>query len=149
LPNLSSSSILSGPNSPLKRALIADIDKKKGKFAEGKINNSQSEMNNSERKYSELLAIRKIAGEIELWKYEAIKLRLADKTYFIPDFFVMLSNLRLQFHEVKVKWKVKGKEKVHYEDDARVKIKVAAEMYPMFQFIGCYLGKDGWEYEEF
>lgn len=99
-------------------------------------------MNKLEERYAAELEIKRRAGLIEWFKFEGIKLRLADNTFLTPDFFVMLPDGMLQVHETKGFW----------EDDARVKIKVAAELYP-FQFIGVRAKpkKDGggWEIEEF
>ena len=39
--------------------------------------------------------------------------------------------------------------KGHWEDDARVKIKVAATQHPWFRFLAVKAGKTGWQYETF
>jgi len=95
-------------------------------------------MNGLEKLYQEYLFFRRAAGEILWYKYEGIKLRLADKTFYNPDFVVMTHEGFLEIHEVKGFW----------EDDARVKIKVAAQMFP-FRFLGITKTKDGWKEEEF
>lgn len=84
----------------------------------------QGKMNKTELEYEQQLKWRQRAGEIAWYKFEGIKLRLADNTFYTPDFFVMLTDGALEVHEVKG----------HWTDDARVKIKVAADLYP-FQFI--------------
>lgn len=98
--------------------------------------------NKAEAAYENFLELRKNAGEILWHRFEAIKLRLADKTFYEPDFAVMLSDGQMEIHEVKG----------HWEDDARVKIKVAAEMYP-FRFIAIMSEKnvpaDRWKIEVF
>lgn len=71
----------------------------------------------------------------ERWMYEAIKLRLAGNTFYTPDFFLPRS---LKFVEVKGFWR----------DDARVKIKVAAEMFPMFEFIAVTKDRRSGEWTE-
>lgn len=81
-------------------------------------------MNDMESRYAKHLESRRIAGEIEWYKFEGIKLRLADNTFYTPDFAVMLIDGTIELHETKG----------HWTDDARVKIKVAADMYP-FRFI--------------
>lgn len=81
-------------------------------------------MNKTEENYARVLEVRRRSGEIQWWAYEAIKLRLADNTYYTPDFDVMRADGLLEIHEVKG----------HWEDDARVKIKVAAEQFP-FRFL--------------
>lgn len=97
-------------------------------------------MNGHEEKYAFQLQSQRNLGVISWFRFEPIKLRLADKTFYSPDFMVQLPDGLLEFHEVKGFW----------EDDARVKIKVAAEQYPEFQFVGVTWNKrDGWKEERF
>ncbi|MXO67773.1 DUF1064 domain-containing protein [Altererythrobacter marinus] len=91
-------------------------------YALGRLKTGQ--MNKTEAEYARELELRKSAGEIAWYRFEGLKLRLADKTFYTPDFAVMLSTGELECHEVKGFW----------QDDARVKIKVAADQYP-FRFI--------------
>lgn len=97
-------------------------------------------MNKTEARYAAHLESLKHAGEVLWYRFEGLKLRLADSTFYTPDFAVMLADGQMEMHEVKGFW----------TDDARVKIKVAAEMYP-FAFIAIKaLPKgQGWEVEEF
>jgi hypothetical protein len=96
-------------------------------------------MNKTEKAYAEHLQLRQQAGEVAWFAFEAVKLRLADKTFYTPDFSVMLADGTIEQHEVKGFW----------EDDARVKIKVAASMFP-FRFFGIQKDKSkGWKVEEF
>jgi len=95
-------------------------------------------MNKTEEAYGRVLETRKFAGEVLWYKFEGMKFRLADNTFYTPDFNVLLANGELQMHEVKGFW----------EDDARVKIKVAASMYP-FDFIAVKKCKGGFSVEEF
>lgn len=95
-------------------------------------------MNKLEASYASQLDLRKAAGEILWYAFETIKLRLANNTFLTVDFFVMTTDLELQAHEVKGFW----------EEDARVKIKVAADKYP-FRFIGVRKIKSEWVFEEF
>lgn len=99
-------------------------------------------MNRTEAAYAQHLEARRAAGEVAWFKFEGMKLRLADNTFYSPDFAVMLAGGDLEIHEVKGFW----------ADDARVKIKVAADMYP-FRFIAikARAKKDGgsWAIEEF
>lgn len=100
------------------------------------------ERNKTEAAYEQLLESMKIAGEVVWYRFEGLKLRLADNTFYTPDFFVMSADGRLEAHEVKGFW----------QDDARAKIKIAAEMYP-FRFIAAKprtkKNGGGWEIEEF
>ena len=77
-------------------------------------------MNKTEEAFSEILDKWLTAREIIRWDYEPEKLRLADRTFYTPDFRVIDSESRVVFYEVKG----------HWEDDAKVKIKVAAEQHP-------------------
>jgi hypothetical protein len=102
----------------------------------------QGTMNKTEAAYAALLDQRKLAGEIAWHKFEGLKFRLADNTFYTPDFVVMLTDGRLQAHEVKGFW----------QDDARAKIKIAADMYPVeFIAVKPKAKKDGggWERESF
>ena len=71
-------------------------------------------------------------------RFESIKLRLADRTWYTPDFFVYLPDGTVQVVEVKGFWR----------DDARVKIKVAAEQYPEFRFVAARYIKKQWHLED-
>jgi hypothetical protein len=81
-------------------------------------------MNKTEQAYAERLEVRRQTGDIAWYGFEGIKLRLADKTFYTPDFAVMLPDGGIEFHEVKG----------FMRDDAAVKIKVAAEQFWMFRF---------------
>lgn len=100
------------------------------------------QMNKTEAAYGEALEKRRIAGEVAWYKFEGVKLRLADNTFYTPDYAVMLADGRMEMHEVKGYW----------QDDARVKIKIAADLYP-FRFIAlkAKAKKDGggWAMEDF
>ena len=96
------------------------------------------EMNKTEAAYEAHLAALQFSGEILWYKFEGLKFRLADNTFYTPDFAVLLASGALEAHEVKGQWL----------DDARVKIKVAASIYPL-QFIGVQKDGKGWKYENF
>lgn len=112
----------------------------KGMLALGRLKTGQ--MNKTEEAYSRYLDLLKQAGEILWFKFEGVKLRLADNTFYTPDFTVMGANGLMEMHEVKGFW----------QDDARVKIKVAADLYP-FRFIAAKpkakKAGGGWEVEAF
>jgi len=112
----------------------------KKRFALGRL--KTGEMNKLEAKYSEHLEGLKQTGEVLWWKFEGIKLRLADNTFYTGDFAVQAADEVVEIHEVKGFW----------QDDARVKIKVAASLYP-FRFFAVkpVAKKDGggWKREEF
>lgn len=94
--------------------------------------------NRTEAAYELHLLERARAGEVVWFRFEGLKLRLADSTFYTPDFAVMLAGGQMECHEVKGYWL----------DDARVKVKVAAELYP-FRFIAATKSKTGWDKEVF
>jgi len=94
-------------------------------------------MNKTEAEYAGLLDLRKKAGDIAWWAFEPFKIRLADRTFYDVDFGVMLSDGRLEVHEVKGGF---------ITDDGRVKLKVAAEHFPA-QFYLCQKVKKAWHVE--
>lgn len=107
-------------------------------------------MNKAEQGYAAHLETRRLRGEIDWFKFEAVKLKLADKTFFSPDFLVLTGLGELQVHEVKAAWKDKktNQHKMHIEDDANIKIKTAAELFP-FRFYLCWLHPVfGWMVDE-
>lgn len=99
-------------------------------------------MNKTEVAYEAYLKTLLMAGELLWYKFEGLKFRLADNTFYTPDFCIMLPDGQIEIREVKGFW----------QEDARVKIKVAAEMYP-FKFVAVKAKTKkmggGWEYEVF
>lgn len=115
----------------------------KGGVARARRRHEPGQMNSTEKRYAaSVLEPRRMAGEIEAYHFEKVKIRLADKTFYTPDFMVILPSMEIEFHEVKG----------HWEDDARVKIKVAAETFPARFISAMPVAKKhggGWKIEEF
>ena len=107
-----------------------------GAFALGRL--PAGTMNKTEAAYDQHLEARQEAGEILWRKFEGVKLRLAKDCFYTCDFVVMTADRELEMHEVKG----------HWTDDARVKIKVAAALYP-FKFVAVRKEKGGWALEKF
>lgn len=97
------------------------------------------EMNKTEAKYAAYLEAQKIAGRVLSYDFEAVTLKLAKCVRYTPDFHVMAFDGHIEFHEVKGVWR----------DDAKVKIRTAADKFPMYRFVACYRKRNGWEFEEF
>ena len=93
-------------------------------------------MNKLEAEYAQLLGLLKHGGDILDWRYEPIKLRLAHKTFYTPDFLVIQPD-GFEFHETKG----------FMRDDAAVKLKVAAQLYPWFRFVLVKKSKSGFSYK--
>lgn len=82
---------------------------------------SKDDMNKLEAEYAAFLDLD---PSVVFWSFQAMKLRIAKRTWYTPDFLVMRKNGRLQIHETKG----------HWEDDARVKWKVIRELFPFEVF---------------
>jgi hypothetical protein len=82
-------------------------------------------MNQLETAYAAHLETRKRLGDILDYKFEALKLRLADKCFLTVDFWVMLADGTLEAHETKG----------FLEGDAWIKLKWAAKEYWWFRFL--------------
>jgi hypothetical protein len=78
------------------------------------------QMNGLEKRYAAHLDVLRHAGDVLWYRFEGMKLRLADRTFYTPDFAVIVAGGALEMHECKG----------FMEDDALVKIKVAATQYP-------------------
>lgn len=106
--------------------------------AKGKKKPRYGKMNLLEAAYAEVLAVRELKGEVIWWGFEALRFRLADGTYYCPDFAVQLADGTIELHETKGRWM----------ESARLRIKVAADRFP-FRFVAIKNIKGKWEYEEF
>jgi hypothetical protein len=109
----------------------------KGRLAKGT-------MNATETKYAAHLDELRLAGDVLWWKFEAITLTLAPKTTLTPDFMLMLADGAIELHDVKGA-------KAIYTDDAKVKMKVAAQMFPFVFRVVFPVAKGeggGWSIEE-
>lgn len=98
-------------------------------------------MNKTEQAYGLHLEMLRQNGHLAWFKFEGVKLRLADNTFYTPDFAVMKSDGQMQMHEVK------GARAI-FQDDAKVKVKVAAEAYPFVFLVAYPVAKNkggGWE----
>lgn len=96
-------------------------------------------MNGLETAYSQVLEARRLAGEIKMWRFESVNLRLADRTWVKLDFKVTPNSGPEEYHETKGRWR----------EDARVKMKVAAEQFPEYSFFGVQRIKREWVFEQF
>jgi hypothetical protein len=118
------------------KAAAATLSKVKAK---GRTKHERGQMNRVEREYAAELDLRLKADDIVWWGFEALTLRLADRTTYTPDFVILHNDGLVEIVEIKG----------HWEDDARVKIKVAAEQFFMFQFVAITVTKRGKKREEF
>lgn len=108
------------------------------RFARPRTRPEPGTMNKLETQYAQHLELRKRAGEIVDYRFERMRLKLAGNTFYTPDFMVTTLD-RIEMHETKGFW----------EDDARVKIKVAADQFPEFLFVAVQWKQKTWVFEEF
>ena len=95
-------------------------------------------MNRTEAAYALALELRKHTGEVAWYAFEAMTFKLAKDTRYTPDFVVMLADGSIELHEVKG----------FFEDDAKVKVKVAASMFPfVFRLVRAKAKRDGGGFE--
>ena len=102
----------------------------------------KSRKNQTERRCeNEVLWPRYQRGEIAAWSFESVKFRLADATFYTPDFMVIAHDC-IEIVEVKGSYE---------REDARIKWKCAAEQFPWFRWIVArWMGKKkGWKIEEY
>ena len=85
------------------------------------------QMNRTEELYAGELAVLKQTGEVVDWWFESITLKLADNTRYTPDFGVLYADGVFEFVDVKGAGPIDPK--------SLVKIKCAAEKFPLFKFV--------------
>jgi len=116
---------------------------KRRPFARGKGRGSRrvpGQMNGWESDWAARLQTQLAAGEIVAYWFEAVTFKLADDTRYTPDFVVMLPTGELVIHEIKGPI---------MQDDAWVKLKVFAELFPFRTTLARKMRKHGeWEIKE-
>jgi hypothetical protein len=89
-------------------------------------------MNKTETEFSFFLEARRRKGEIDGWRYEPVRLRLADGAWYKPDFMSWTHDIEeLPSVAVVVFYEVKG---AHIREAAMVRFKVAREQFPWASF---------------
>ncbi len=111
------------------------------------------ERNKTEAAYEQHLELLHRAGEIDGFGFEKIKLKLADNTFFTPDFLVFAKDGVVELHDTKgTKKKLRAngtKEAVPWiEEDAKIKLKLVAEQFP-FRVFAVFKTPDGWQRQQF
>jgi hypothetical protein len=104
-------------------------------------------MNATERKYSEYLEAQRHIGVIVDWIYEPGSFKLAPDCHYRPDFFVVYADGSCELIDVKGYNRKQNGPVV--EEDAQVKIKVAAERFWFFGWAQTWRTQDGWQRRDF
>ena len=104
----------------------APVPEKPKARAEARDGELPERMNKTERRYLlEVLEPQRRSGQIrEIW-FESVNLRLGENTHYRPDFMVITAYNRIEFHEIKGAF---------IREDAMIKFKAAARMYPCFHW---------------
>jgi len=84
-------------------------------------------MNQTETAFASILEQRKALGEVINWEFEAMTFKLAAQCSFTPDFMIWLKDGTMEFVDVKGSGPI--------DDKSIVKIKAAADKFPMFVFV--------------
>lgn len=95
-------------------------------------------MNGLEKAYAMVLESRLQAGDILAWAYERVTLKIGNDCRYTPDFCVVANDRIVEMHETKG----------FFRDDSKVKIKVAADLFPFRFFLVQRLPKKkggGWQ----
>lgn len=97
----------------------------------------------AEARWAERLAVLARCGPgdplaVLSWSYEPVTLRLGSDARYTPDFMVIRNDRVIEFQEVKG----------FMREAARVRIQVAARMYPMFRFVIAWAKDGGFTIEE-
>lgn len=97
-------------------------------------------MNKTEAAYAQQIEAQRRAGLIHAWKFHAIKVRLADNTFYEVDFLVVAADMGLEIHEVKGGYT---------SDKGQLKIKLCAETLPWIRVFKATKGRQGFVIEEY
>jgi hypothetical protein len=102
-------------------------------------------LNKTEAAYELELKEQQQRGEILWYSFEGMTFKLAKDTRYTPDFVVLKANGELECREVKGA-------KIVFQCDAKAKIKIAAELFPV-RFVAIFpIAKKfggGWEIQDF
>ena len=128
------------PRTVAKSATVRSTPQAKGRRPKNRLVGYDADrMNKTETKYAELLETQRRAGKILFWRYESVKFRLADRTWYTPDFYIMRPDGTIEIHETKG-W---------MEEDANIKIKTVAELFPEFLFVLVKWSNNTWQFKRY
>jgi hypothetical protein len=82
-------------------------------------------MNKTEAAYSKVLDALVVAGDVHRYWFESVSFSIGTDCRYVPDFLVQLTSGELEVHEVKG----------FMREDARVKLRAFAAMYPFRLYV--------------
>jgi hypothetical protein len=96
-------------------------------------------MNKTEEEYAGRLALRRAAGEIVGWLFEAAAFELANRCTYTPDFLVLFPDGRWEVHETKGEYE---------REDGILKLKFFKARHPGVRVLKAKKGRGGWKTTE-
>lgn len=104
----------------------------------------RGKLNKGESAYARHLDLRMAAGEVLWCAFEGMTLKIADDCRITPDFAVMEADGTMVLVDVKGR----SGDKYWAEEDAVVKLKTLAEIYPFQVFVVWPKKDSGWNVQE-
>lgn len=95
--------------------------------------------NKTEEAFSHILDARLRVGEIKDWWFEGLTFKIARDCRYTPDFDVIHADGSVHLYETKGG---------HVRDDAQVKFRAAAALFPYFGWWWCVYKKGKWSIEQ-
>lgn len=105
-------------------------------------------MNKLEARYAAFLKEQEQLGYVAWWAYEPMKFKLADRTYWTPDFIIMRPDGAIEVHDTKGTTSKAGVKKPFAEEHSKIKIKACADKFP-FRFFVAWLNAGVWQLDEY
>ena len=105
----------------------------------------EAKMNRTEAAYSAYLLSLLHGGFIRSFDFEPEKFRLGPDCFYTPDFRIVEVDMSISFMDTKGTTKKNGKEKPYYRDKSIIKMKLAAELHPMYRWGMAWKTKGGWD----
>lgn len=98
-------------------------------------------MNALEQRFAtEYLEPLRMAGELQWWDFEPMRFRIGGSAFYRPDFVVVDGIGQVLAYETKGHWR----------EAARVRIRVASDLFPWIRFVAVTLDENGaWRFEQF
>ena len=131
-----------------RRALGLDVATLKALLPKVPKQKRRGVMNKTETAYAEWLGMRMICGEILGFQFEKRRFELAPGAFFTPDFDILECDGSHTYVDTKAYFR--NQKRVHVEEAAMVRIKVAADKYPEHRWCHAWRDETGeWKHRYF
>lgn len=126
-------------NEEIRRQLAAGKDPRSIVVTRTKAGRSAGEPNKGEAAFARVLEFEKQQGRVLWFGFEKIKLRIGKKCWLTIDYFVFFSDGTVEAIDVKGR---KG-DGYYCREDAKVKLRAAASLFPIFRVAVVWPQKGG------